>query len=167
MNKAELLIAPADTKSKSRLKQFENLRNPLSFASVLHFIQPRVHHSMFFSVDDVSILVNRMEDKKPEVLLPKQAKDFLDQHHLSVSTDGEQSKQRMITFNITISGAGQAPCKVAKFHDRNFTELTDEPKIFCMAPDLYYVLYHPSLNETVLNNWIFQKCVIPQLEALR
>jgi hypothetical protein len=108
-----------------------------------------------------------MDDVKPKVILTKDAIEFLNSHHLSVSTDGAQEQQRMITFNLCIGGGCEAPSKVIKFADRNFEDLQLSPKVIILEPDLSIILYHPSLDEIQLNNWMFQLCIIPQLELLR
>ena len=161
------MIKPADVKSDSRLKAFENIWNQVSCAATMKYIFQTVHYSLFFSCDDVSILVNKMDDVKPKVVLPKEAIEFLNSHHLSVSTDGAQEQQRMITFNICIGGGCEAPSKVIKFADRNFEGLKERPKIIMIQPDLSVMLYHPSLDKMQLNVWMFQVCIIPQLELLR
>ena len=148
------LVVPADVKSDSRLKAFENIRNQVSCAVVIKFIFQSVHYSMFFLCDDVSILVNKIDDSKPKVILPKEAIEFLHAHHISVSTDGAQEQQRMITFNLCIGGSGESPTKIMKFADRNFEDLEIKPKIIMLKPDFYVILYHPSLDETVLNIWM-------------
>ena len=165
--KAAGVVRPADVKSDSRLKAFENIRNQISCAAAMKFIFQSVHHRLFFSCDDVSILVNKMDDVKPKVILTKEAIEFLNSHHLSVSTDGAQEQQRMITFNLCIGGGFEAPSKVIKFADRNFEDLKIKPKIIILEPDLSIILYHPSIDEIQLNVWMFQICIIPQLELLR
>ena len=165
--KAAGVVRPADVKSNSRLKAFENIRNQISCAAAMRYIFQSVHHRLFFSCDDVSILVNKMDDVKPKVILTKEAIEFLNSHHLSVSTDGAQEQQRMITFNICIGGGCEAPSKVIKFADRNFEDLKLKPKIIILEPDLSILLYHPSMDEIQLNVWMFQICIIPQLELLR
>jgi hypothetical protein len=165
--KAAGVVKPADVKSASRLKAFENIRNQVSCAATMKYVFKTVAPELFFSCDDVSILVNKMEDVKPKVILTKEAIEFLNSHHLSVSTDGAQEQQRMITFNLCIGGGGEAPSKVIKFADRNFEELKKKPKIIQLQPDLSIILYHPSMDEIELNNWMFQICIIPQLLRLR
>jgi hypothetical protein len=165
--KAAGVVKPADVKSESRLKAFENIRNQVSCAATMNHVFKTVAPELFFSCDDVSILVNKMDDVKPKVILTKEAIEFLNSHHLSVSTDGAQEQQRMITFNLCIGGGGDAPSKVIKFADRNFEELDKKPKIILLQPDLSIILYHPSLDEVQLNNWMFQICIIPQLLRLR
>ena len=78
------VVKPADVKSDSRLKAFENIRNQVSCAASMKYVFQSVHYSLFFSCDDVSILVNKMDDKKPRVVLPKETVEFLTSHHLSV-----------------------------------------------------------------------------------
>ena len=160
-------MRPADVKSNSRLKAFENIRNQISCAAAMRYIFQSVHNRLFFSCDDVSILVNKMDDVKPKVILTKEAIEFLNSHHLSVSTDRAQEQQRMITFNICIERGCAAPSKVIKFADRNFEDLKLKPKIIILEPDLSILLYHPSMDEIQLNVWMFQICIIPQLELLR
>ena len=105
------VVKPADVKSDSRLKAFENIRNQFSCAATMKYVFQSVHYSLFFSCDDVSILVNKIDDVKPKVVLPKEAIEFLNSHHLSVSTDGAQEQQRMIKFNLCIGGGCEAPFK--------------------------------------------------------
>ena len=161
------MFRPADVKSYSRLKAFENIRNQVSCAAAIRNVFESVNYRLFFSCDDVSILVNKMDDIKPKVILPKEAIEFLNTHHLSVSTDGAQEQQRMITLNLCIGGGCDAPSKVIKFADRNFEGLKIRPKIVMLESDLSVILYHPSMDETQLNVWMFQICIIPQLELLR
>ena len=85
--KAAGVVRPADVKSDSRLKAFENIRNQISCAAAMKHIFKSVHYRLFFSCDDVSILVNKMDDIKPKVILTKEAMEFLNSHHLSVSTE--------------------------------------------------------------------------------
>jgi hypothetical protein len=165
--KAAGVMRSADVKSDSRLKAFENIRNQVACAAMMKYVYQSVHYTQFFSCDDVSILVNKMDGVKPKVILPKEAIEFLNAHHLSVSTDGPQEQQRMITFNLCIGGGGNAPSKIIKFADRNFEDLKERPKIVKLADDLSIILYHPALDEVVLNIWMFQICIIPQLERLR
>ena len=73
----------------------------------------------------------------------------------------------MITFNLCIGGGCEAPSKVIKFADRNIEDLKFKPKIILLEPGLSIILYHPSLDEIELNIWMFQICIIPQLELLR
>ena len=75
-----------------------------------------------------------MDDIKPKVILLKEAIKFLHAHHISVSTDGAQEQQRMITFNLCIGGSGESPTKIMKFADRNFEELEIKPKINMLKP---------------------------------
>ena len=165
--KAAGVVKPADVKSASRLKAFENIRNQVSCAAMMMYIYRSVDYTQFFSADDVSILVNKMDGVKPKVILPKEAIEFLNSHHISVSTDGAHEQQRMITFNLCIGGGGTAPSKIIKFADRNFDDLKVRPKIIMLGDDLSVILYHPALDEIQLNIWMFQICIIPQLERLR
>lgn len=120
--KAAGVVRPADVKSASRLKAFENIRNQVACAAMMMYIYRSVDYTQFFSADDISILVNKMDGVKPKIILPKEAIEFLNAHHISVSTDGAQEQQRMITFNLRIGGGGSAPSKIIKFADRNFED---------------------------------------------
>ena len=110
-----------------------------------------MHYSLFFSCDDVLILVNKMDNVKPKAVLPKEAIEFLNSNHMSVSTDGAHEQQRMITFNSCIGGGCEASTEVIKFADRNFEGLKERPKIIMIQPDLSIMLYRPSLDEMRLN----------------
>ena len=88
-------MRPADIKSDSRLNAFMNIRNQISCAAAMKYIFQSANHCLFFSRDDVSILVNKMDDVKPKVILTKEAIEFLNSHHLSISTEGAQEQQRI------------------------------------------------------------------------
>ena len=131
----------ADIKSDSSLKAFENIRNQISYTAATKYLFQSVHHSLFFSYDDVSILVNKMDDIKPKVILTKMAIEFLNSHQWSISPAGAQEQQRMITFNLCIGAGCEAPSKVikfavSKFDDRKFDDLKFRSKIILLEPDL-------------------------------
>ena len=53
----------ARPKTNGRVEAFNNIRNSISLCCLLKTIQSRVHRANFFSVDDVSVLVNPMGAK--------------------------------------------------------------------------------------------------------
>ena len=73
----------------------------------------------------------------------------------------------MITCDLCTIGGCACPSKVIKFADRNFDQLKLRPMIILLQHDLSVILHHPSFDKTELNVWMFQKCIIPQLELLR
>lgn len=78
-----------------------------------------------------------------------------------MSTDRAQEQQRMV------GGSGKSPTKIMRFADRNFEDKKINPKMIDLKPDFNVILYHPFLDERVLNVWMFQNCSIPQLNLQR
>ena len=68
-----------DVKSESRLKAFCNIRNQIACVSALRVVFRTVNPKLFFSCDDVSILINKMDAAKPTVITTKTAMEFLNQ----------------------------------------------------------------------------------------
>eukprot|EP01038_Epipyxis_sp_PR26KG_P016842 gene16842-23069_t len=94
-----------DVKAKARQKAFLNLRNPLSLCASLTVVSEEVDSELFFSSDDVSILVNGWD--KPTVITTKEAQKLLnDEQNILISTTEDSAKRRVIVFNFTISKHG-------------------------------------------------------------
>lgn len=147
-----------DKKAVARQKAFEDLRNPLSLCAALGSLQGQFQPEHFHSSDDVAILLN--EWQRPRVITTKEAQEILAQRNIGVSTTEEEQKRRVATFNITISGDGSVLCSVIQLCDRNFENMKEEPIIYKMKPGLYILLYHPSLNKTVLAAHMYRMCIL-------
>ncbi|KAJ1406054.1 hypothetical protein B484DRAFT_404278 [Ochromonadaceae sp. CCMP2298] len=83
---------------------------------------------------------------KPKVITTKEAKAILQAQGVAVSSSAEIQKQRVVTFNVTISGSGSVVCKVLKFADRDFTQFSKRPYVTvvdkdCEADRMYIMLY--------------------------
>ena len=76
MHALKLTEHEAVLKNTSRVTAFSNIRNHLTFCSMLETLQQLVEAENFHSTDDVSILADPMT-KKTKVLLSAQAKQFL------------------------------------------------------------------------------------------
>ena len=90
------VVRPADVKSDSWLKAFENIRNQIH--AQLPCITSSSTSTTVYSFHVTTYLYGRHtdDDIKPKVILTKEVIEFLNSHHLSVSTDGAQEQQRMI-----------------------------------------------------------------------
>jgi hypothetical protein len=122
-----------------------------------------VHPFVFFSSDDVSSLLNKWD--KPKLISTAEAQEILRQHNISVSVTEDLSKQRVITFNFTFSGGFKHTCKAVKIFDRNFP--WERPRVFRMGNGLYYLLYHPSTNESIVAVYLYQLCIIPEVRKVQ
>jgi hypothetical protein len=74
-----------DYKTTARSEVFEDIRNPLSLCGALSVVNENTSHEMFFSSDDVSVVLNGW-DEKPAVITTKEAKRILDEQNIGVST---------------------------------------------------------------------------------
>jgi hypothetical protein len=92
----------AELKPRVRIDAYSTLRTPISFCAMLVYIRGIVFPELFFIRDEVSILLNDM-DEKPLVITTKTAVATLNSLNLSVSTCQEQNNQRLVSFNCTIS----------------------------------------------------------------
>jgi hypothetical protein len=101
--KCEFHEEEVQPKNGGRIEAFNNLRTPISFCCLLNTLQSVVHRANYHSVDDVSVLINAM-DQSIKVLTDKNSKNSLRKKKVSVTTHEENHKQRVITFNCTISG---------------------------------------------------------------
>ena len=75
------------------------------------------------------------------VVTTEEAKEELYKNNLSVSTMETNQKQRVVTFNCTISGDSKLTVTCIKFADRLFTEYSDKPFILHLDTNLYIALY--------------------------
>ena len=93
---AGLLPGTADIKSKKRTEAFKNIRNPLSLCASLEAAFRVVDQEIFFSSDDVSILLNGWE--KPKCLTTKEANAFLNENNIGLSHTEDSPKRRVIVM---------------------------------------------------------------------
>jgi hypothetical protein len=141
-----LTFNKASIKSSDRVKAFERMRNHLSLCAVVWWMRRQGQRDeLFYSSDDVSVLLNKMNDK-PKVITTKEAKAILQAQGVAVSSSAEIQKQRVVTFNFTISGGGSVVCKVLKFADRDFTQFSKRPYVTvidkdCEADRMYIMLH--------------------------
>jgi hypothetical protein len=167
-----LTVNSASQKTSDRLKAFERMRNPLSLCAGLWMMYSNgLREEQFYSSDDVSVLLNKMNEK-PKVITTKEAKAILQQQGLSVSTSADVQKQRVVTFNCTISGFGGLVCKVLKFADREFTQFSEKPFVTCldMGSDverIYVMLYKYGMEDKVVEEYMYRKCILPEVDRHR
>ena len=86
---------------------------------MLKHLQQIVSPENLHSVDDVSTLLSPMNDKL-EVIMSHRAKEILASHQLSPATLYPAEKQRVLTFNCTISGDSRLTAACIKFGDSDF-----------------------------------------------
>lgn len=161
-NKAKLIEVPGQRKNKTRIDAYQNIRTPISFCAMLNATQQQIAQECFFSSDDVSVLLNGMSEK-PKVITTPEAIKFLQMHNLSVATEEVDSKQRVVSFNCTISGDWRLICSVIKFADKSFINFNDKPKVFKVEDRLYVCFYRYGLKDEVVNNYIYQSAIIPEV----
>ena len=160
----------AEIKAKGRKDAYMNIRNPFAFASVMNCLYNfrGVHPELLLSTDDISILIHpSMSDKKPIVIAPKVALEWLQQNNIGVSVSAhELYKQRMITIKLTISRTRDV-MKALIVYDRSFADCVEKPKIYSMGNRIYVALAHPSINQQVLEYYFQVRCIEPEAEILK
>eukprot|EP01038_Epipyxis_sp_PR26KG_P013623 gene13623-18281_t len=114
-----------DVKAKARQKAFLNLRNPLSLCASLTVVSEEVDSELFFSSDDVSILVNGWD--KPTLITTKEAQKILNEQNISISTTEDSAKRRL--------------------YDSNFVDFRKKPKVYKLEEKIYVMLCHPDISD--------------------
>lgn len=157
----------AKVKTPARTAAREDIRSALALCAVLRNVLECVDAELFLSTDDVSILVN--DNKKPQkVLTTKEAEDVLKLTNTSISVTEYEQKHRVIAFNVTVSGGGERVCTVMKFADRNFASiLSDKPMVVDVEDNTYVCLYRYGLADTIVNDALYRKCIVPCANRLR
>ena len=155
----------SDVKAKARQKAFLNLRNPLSLCASLTVVSQEVDSELFFSSDDVSILVNGWD--KPTVITTKEAQNILNEQNISISTTEDSAKRRVIVFNFTISKHGNLICSVIKLYDSNFVDFRKKPKVYKLEEKMYVMLCHPDISDGLIQLWMYKLCIIPDAISFR
>ncbi|KAJ1404622.1 hypothetical protein B484DRAFT_457266, partial [Ochromonadaceae sp. CCMP2298] len=164
-----LTVERASQKSPDRVRALETLRNSLSLAATLWWmIRDGLQEELFYSSDDVSVLLNKMNDK-PKVITTKAAKAVMEKQGLAISATTTMEKQRVVTFNITISGGGSLVCKVLKFADRDFTQFAEKPFVVCINEDsdterMFVMLYQYGMEDAKVEEAMYRKCILPEVE---
>lgn len=161
----ELQERSADIKTPARATAYENIRNPLSLCAVMHTVYKKVDPHDIVSSDDFSVLLNGWLEK-PKVITTKRALELLAQINLSVSVTEEQKKQRVVTFNCSIS-IGGVVVKVMKVSDRNFISLKGKPRVFEMENHYYIMLHVYGEDATLVQEIMYWLCIIPSAIKLR
>jgi hypothetical protein len=166
-----LTVAKADKKAPSRVKAFEVMRNPISLCAGLWSLFRRGQSGeKIYSSDDVSVLLNRMNDK-PKMITTKAAKELLQSQNIGLSAALKEQKQRVVCFNLTISGLGCLVCKVLKFADRSFTQFNKKPKVIKMkdsnSEKMYVMLYQYGMEDAIVEEAMYRKCIEPEVLAHR
>lgn len=138
----------AGRKTKARQAAFLNIRNPLSLVCMMRVICRSVDPALVFSSDDVSILLNGWAEK-PSILTTKHARELLRKINIEVSVAENTGKQRVVTFNATISYQ-RCICKVIKWSDYNFTEFREKPKVLDMGDCFFIILHHPQTDPVLV-----------------
>jgi hypothetical protein len=158
-----VVVPHACLKNEQRRKQFENVRNALSFAAALHaYMQRQISLDMWCSFDDVTVLLNPGD--KPKVITTKTAQQILHYQNISVSTNDTKDQRRVITFSALIAPDGSCLARMAKISDRLFKDYISSPGIFSFGEGeqkLHVVLTHPTLKDSKLYEKIFKKVIIP------
>lgn len=151
---------PAITKTTGRITAFNNIRNLISFCSLLATLEEYVTRENYYSVDDVSVVLNQM-GTKPTVVTTEEAKSLMKELNLSISTNEKAVKQRVVTFNCTISGDFKMTVICIKFVDRTFTQYQERPLILQLEDRLYIALYQYGMSDEVVNKYIYSEVIIP------
>jgi len=81
--------------------------------------------------------------------------------NLSISTNEKAVKQRVVTFNCTISGNFKMTVICIKFVDRTFTQYQERPLILQLEDRLYIALYQYGMSDKVVNKYIYSEVTIP------
>ncbi len=156
----------ATRKTNGRVTAFNNIRNPISLCSMLATLERYVEKENYHSVDDVSVLINPMGSKL-YVVTTELAKSILKDLNISLSTNGKVLKQRVVSFNCTISGDSRLTVTCIKFCDRAFEQYADKPLIIKLDKSLYIALYKYGMDEEIVNTAIYTEVIIPSTIKVR
>jgi len=58
-------------------------------------------------------------------------------------------------------------CKIVKFADRNFQQVLKKPKIIDVGRNMFFCFYPYGMEDAVLNEAVYRKCILPSADALR
>lgn len=158
LKESQFVERKADIKSTSRQQQHHDMRNSLSLCALIETAFECVQPSLFFSSDDVSLLLNEFD--KPKVMTTKECCDLLEQHNTGVSVTENLQKQRTITMSFTID-VENLVCTVIKIKDNKFTDLNKQPRIFQIETGLFVMLCHPDVSNDFINQCQYRWCIIP------
>lgn len=148
----------AEIKNETRVASHDMLRSNIADVCMIRSISKISDPSLFFSSDDVSVCFG--ENTKPTCITTKEALAWLNDHLLAVSTKTKKVKKRVITYNVTIGARnGKRLCVVIKIADRNFTDLTEKPKIYNMGEGIYVMLYHAAMKEEIVQREMYDKVI--------
>lgn len=156
----------AKVKTPGRTAAYEDIRSPIALCAVLSNVFEKVDPSLFISSDDVSILVN--DNREPHIVLTTQEADkLLRKTNTSVSVTNTEVKHRVVSFNISISAGFSTVCKVVKFADRSFKGVLEKPKVIDVGKHLYFCFYPYGMEDEIVNESVYRKCILPSADALR
>jgi hypothetical protein len=156
----------AKFKNSGRINAYNNIRTPLSFCCLIDALQKFVNRVNYHSVDDVSILANPMNESL-KVITTQEAIDHLADLNQCVSIEEKASKQRVVTFNCTISGHDLLTVTCIKFADRSLEQFSSTPRIFKLEEKLYICLYKYGMDEEILNRSIYMEVILPEVISVR
>jgi hypothetical protein len=162
-------VGSASQKSSDRVKAFEQLRNPLSLCATLWWMYRNgLREELLYISDDVSVLLNAMNDK-PKVITTKAAKAIMEAQGFVISATTDKQKQRVVTFDVTISGYGGLVCKVLKFADRDFTQFALKPYVVCMDEEndterMFVMCYQYGMEDKKVEEAMYRKCILPSVQ---
>jgi hypothetical protein len=171
LKKRFVAVKHADKKNNSRGKAFEQLLNPLSLcALVTSYLKRGISPELFYSSDDVSVLLNKMNEKL-SVITTAAAKKILAAKNIGVAANLPEQKQRVVAFNLTISGGGCLVCKVLKFADRTFEQYADKPLVLKISDSnferIYIMLYQYGMDDAIVEKCMYTQCIEKEVEAHR
>jgi hypothetical protein len=155
----------ADIKANARQNAFLNIRNAVSLCSTLDAVFRTVIDELFFSSDDVSVLLNGWD--KPKCVTTAEAKLILNDQNLSIAVTETALKRRVVVFNVTVSARGEVLCYVIKILDHNFTDYQSKPKVYRVSDKLFIMLCHTSTNDADIQRSLYKNCIIPDAIAYR
>jgi hypothetical protein len=155
-------------KSEERTEAYLNIRNHGSLAAMLTSLFRIVHIYNFYTTDDVAILVHKWS--APVVITSREAIALSEKSNISVSVTGNQEKQRVLQFSVSLQGTGIAQVIVMKFWDYAFEHLIEKPFIRGPFDDegrFYVMLYHPDMEKTTMAAAQYNSIIVPRLLELR
>lgn len=156
-----------EARPRARVQAFNDIKNPISLCCMLNFLQNQVVRENLYSVDDVSLLLNKWSENNTDIIITKEALKNLEKMNISAGAEETTQKQRVVTFNCTISGDNKLISTCIKFKDKNFVNYKLKPFIKKLQEGLFVALYHPSLKDEVLTAEIYKCTIIPEVVKKR
>ena len=162
-------------KPTSRIEPYANIRNAISKAAGLTAISKVCPVENMHSDDEVGLMLFGWNETKPKLVSTKEADEWLRLNNVSLSTSKDPNQQRCAHIGTSQQPfRGGLTCFYLRIQDSNFPETfrrdeasVHKPVIMLLNPKThcYLVLCHPSVNDTIIAEYIGKLITCPAIFA--